>query len=96
MVEPTESESKEELDRFCDAMIGIKKEIDKINQKYAIKENTEALQKKLEFLRKQRERHDEAASGYREKAQAIRERNPNDTAGADNYDNMADKQEVMR
>ena len=55
----------------------------------------EALQKKLEFLRKQRERHDEAASGYREKAQAIRERNPNDTAGADNYDNMADKQEVM-
>ena len=74
---------------------GAKKEIDKINQKYAIKENTEALQKKLEFLRKQRERHDEAASGYREKAQAIRERNPNDTAGADNYDNMADKQEVM-
>ena len=77
------------------AFKGIKKEIDKINQKYAIKENTEALQKKLEFLRKQRERHDEAASGYREKAQAIRERNPNDTAGADNYDNMADKQEVM-
>ena len=30
MVEPTESESKEELDRFCDAMIGIKKEIDDI------------------------------------------------------------------
>ncbi|MEZ4875816.1 MAG: aminomethyl-transferring glycine dehydrogenase [Flavobacteriaceae bacterium] len=28
MVEPTESESKEELDRFCDAMIAIKKEID--------------------------------------------------------------------
>ena len=55
----------------------------------------EALQKKLEFLRKQRERHDDAASGYRDKAQTIRERNPNDTAGADNYDNMADKQEVM-
>ena len=30
MVEPTESEAKEELDRFCDAMIGIKKEIDDI------------------------------------------------------------------
>ena len=27
MIEPTESESKEELDRFCDAMISIKKEI---------------------------------------------------------------------
>ncbi len=28
MVEPTESESMEELDRFCDAMIAIRKEID--------------------------------------------------------------------
>ncbi|RSK42047.1 aminomethyl-transferring glycine dehydrogenase [Mangrovimonas spongiae] len=28
MIEPTESESKEELDRFCDAMISIKEEID--------------------------------------------------------------------
>src|SRR4026209_1599879 len=27
MIEPTESESKEELDRFCDAMITIRKEI---------------------------------------------------------------------
>ncbi|NBD17041.1 MAG: aminomethyl-transferring glycine dehydrogenase [Cyanobacteria bacterium] len=27
MIEPTESESKEELDRFCDAMIAIRKEI---------------------------------------------------------------------
>ena len=27
MVEPTESEPKEELDRFCDAMIAIRKEI---------------------------------------------------------------------
>ncbi len=32
MVEPTESESKAELDRFCDAMISIKEEIDKIEQ----------------------------------------------------------------
>lgn len=30
MIEPTESEDKDELDRFCDAMIGIKKEIDEI------------------------------------------------------------------
>ncbi|MEO0853446.1 MAG: glycine dehydrogenase (aminomethyl-transferring), partial [Cyanobacteria bacterium J06648_11] len=30
MVEPTESESKAELDRFCDAMIAIRKEIDAI------------------------------------------------------------------
>ena len=27
MVEPTESEDKEELDRFCDAMIGKRKKI---------------------------------------------------------------------
>ena len=30
MVEPTESESKDELDRFCSAMISIRKEIDEI------------------------------------------------------------------
>ncbi len=30
MVEPTESESKEELDKFCEAMIAIKKEIEEI------------------------------------------------------------------
>jgi len=30
MVEPTESESKDELDRFCDAMLMIRKEIDEI------------------------------------------------------------------
>lgn len=30
MIEPTESEDKDELDRFCDAMIGIKKEIDEV------------------------------------------------------------------
>jgi glycine dehydrogenase len=30
MIEPTESESKEELDRFCDAMISIKQELDEI------------------------------------------------------------------
>jgi glycine dehydrogenase len=30
MVEPTESEDKEELDRFCDAMIAIRREIDEV------------------------------------------------------------------
>ncbi len=32
MVEPTESESKEELDRFCDAMISIRKEIEEADK----------------------------------------------------------------
>lgn len=32
MIEPTESESKEELDRFCSAMINIRKEIDEISE----------------------------------------------------------------
>ncbi len=32
MVEPTESESKEELDRFCDAMIAIREEIREIEE----------------------------------------------------------------
>lgn len=35
MVEPTESESKKELDRFCRAMINIKKEIEEIINKSA-------------------------------------------------------------
>ncbi|MCG8330679.1 MAG: aminomethyl-transferring glycine dehydrogenase [Chitinophagales bacterium] len=30
MIEPTESESKDELDRFCDAMLAIRREIDEI------------------------------------------------------------------
>ncbi|WP_298896721.1 aminomethyl-transferring glycine dehydrogenase [uncultured Psychroserpens sp.] len=32
MIEPTESESKQEMDRFCDAMISIKHEIDNITK----------------------------------------------------------------
>ncbi len=32
MIEPTESESKEELDRFCDALLSIRKEIDKASK----------------------------------------------------------------
>ena len=33
MIEPTESEDKEELDRFCDALIQIKREIEQIQRK---------------------------------------------------------------
>lgn len=32
MIEPTESESKAELDRFCDALISIRKEIDQVSK----------------------------------------------------------------
>src|SRR5438477_3948652 len=39
MVEPTESESKEELDRFCDAMISIHGEIDAVVSGKADKKN---------------------------------------------------------
>ena len=40
MIEPTESEDKEELDRFCDAMISVKKEIEEIAaNKYDIEDN---------------------------------------------------------
>ncbi|MEO6872595.1 MAG: aminomethyl-transferring glycine dehydrogenase, partial [Chthoniobacterales bacterium] len=39
MIEPTESESKDELDRFCEAMIAIKKEIDAIGKEGADKKN---------------------------------------------------------
>ncbi|RWS13218.1 hypothetical protein B4U79_00919 [Dinothrombium tinctorium] len=39
MVEPTESESKEELDRFCDAMLSIRNEISKIESGHFDKNN---------------------------------------------------------
>ena len=40
MIEPTESESKKELDRFCDAMVSIKKEIDDVvNGKFDPEDN---------------------------------------------------------
>ena len=32
LIEPTESESKEELDRFIDALISIRKEVDEVVQ----------------------------------------------------------------
>merc|ERR1719263_412715 len=39
MIEPTESESKQELDRFCNAMIAIRKEIADVESGAADKEN---------------------------------------------------------
>jgi glycine dehydrogenase len=39
MIEPTESETKEELDRFCDALISIRKEIEEIENGIADREN---------------------------------------------------------
>lgn len=39
MIEPTESESKEELDRFCEAMIQIRKEIEAIEKGDMDREN---------------------------------------------------------
>ena len=41
MIEPTESEPKEELDRFCDAMENIRKEIEDIIAKHGSSENDE-------------------------------------------------------
>ena len=40
MIEPTESESLAELDRFCDAMMAIKKEIDEVVQKKILPEES--------------------------------------------------------
>ncbi|PQV72369.1 SDR family NAD(P)-dependent oxidoreductase, partial [Cronobacter sakazakii] len=39
MVEPTESESKDELDRFIDAMLAIRGEIDRVAQGYTVAVN---------------------------------------------------------
>ena len=39
MIEPTESESKDEIDRFCEALLQIRKEIDEIATGEADKEN---------------------------------------------------------
>jgi glycine dehydrogenase len=40
MVEPTESESKEELDRFCDAMAAIRAEVDRVESgEWAVDDN---------------------------------------------------------
>lgn len=49
MIEPTESEDKAELDRFCDSMILIKREIDDIIQGDII-QNTSIVQIKSSLL----------------------------------------------
>ena len=43
MIEPTESESKDELDRFCDALIGIREEIAAIERGDASREDNVLL-----------------------------------------------------
>ncbi len=43
MIEPTESESKDELDRFCEAMISIRKEIAEIEKNLADKKDNVLL-----------------------------------------------------
>ena len=39
MIEPTESESKVEIDRYCKAMISIKSEIEMVGKKYSLEDN---------------------------------------------------------
>jgi len=39
MIEPTESEDKDELDRFCDALLEIRKEIDEVASDETFKDN---------------------------------------------------------
>ena len=40
MIEPTESETKEEMDRYCDALISIRKEIEEVIEgKYTQEDN---------------------------------------------------------
>jgi glycine dehydrogenase len=39
MIEPTESESKAEIDRFCDAMVAIRKEIESVEQGVTPRDN---------------------------------------------------------
>ncbi|MCE0496076.1 aminomethyl-transferring glycine dehydrogenase [Vibrio salinus] len=40
MIEPTESEDKQEIDRFCDAMIAIRREIEKVkNGEWSLQDN---------------------------------------------------------
>ena len=42
-----------------------------------------------------RQVHDDAASKYRDQADKVRERNPNDSNGIENYNMKADRQEEM-
>ena len=60
MVEPTESESKAELDRFCDAMIAIRAEIRAIEDGTMNRENNAAEERAAHDIRSCRRRLDAA------------------------------------
>jgi len=47
MIEPTESENKEEIDRFADALIQIRKEIDQHNGEHSVLKNAPHTQEML-------------------------------------------------
>ena len=64
-------------------------------KKQAAMKPIDRMKKKLEDMRTQRQRHDDAASKYRDQADKIRERNPNDDNGIENYNMKADRQEEM-
>ena len=50
MIEPTESENKEELDRFVNAMISIKNEIDNKTLRFCFTKKEETLERAVERL----------------------------------------------
>ena len=64
-------------------------------KKQAAMKPIDRMKKKLEDMRTQRQRHDDAASKYRDQADAVRERNPKDSNGIENYNMKADRQEEM-
>ena len=64
-------------------------------KKQAAMKPIDRMKKKLEDMRTQRQRHDDAASKYRDQADKVRERNPNDSNGIENYNMKADRQEEM-
>ena len=64
-------------------------------KKQAAMKPIDRMKKKLEDMRTQRQRHDDAASKYRDQADKVRERNPKDSNGIENYNMKADRQEEM-
>ena len=69
--------------------------MDAWKKKQAAMKPIDRMKKKLEDMRTQRQRHDDAASKYRDQADAVRERNPKDSNGIENYNMKADRQEEM-
>jgi len=64
-------------------------------KKQAAMKPIDRMKKKLEDMRTQRQRHDDAASRYRDQADKIRERNPKDDGGIEGANMKADRQEEM-